>query len=218
MAVDAIIFDFDGIIIDTETPDMEVWQEFYRSKGLDLPVSLWMRRVGYNEGDAFNPATHYEQLTGIRLDEAFLQNHFKDYVERCARQPVLPGVYNLIQQASKAGIRLAIASSSRREWVERWLRQHNLWSYFDCILTREDVNLGKPAPDLYLSAVKCLDVPAERCLAIEDSPNGMKAALAAGLRCIAVLNPLTARLERPDVTLTLESLADFDLQELLSRF
>src|SRR5262245_17114422 len=214
MAVDAIIFDFDGVIIDTETPDMEAWQEFYRSKGLDLPVSLWMKRVGYNENDAFDPAKHYRQVTGIALDDAFLQNHIKGYIERCARQPVLPGVHELIQQSSEAGIRLAIASSSRRDWVERWLRQHSLWSYFACVLTREDVKQGKPAPDLYLKAMECLAVPVERCLAIEDSPNGMKAALAAGLRCIAVPNPLTARLECPDVTLTLKSLADLDLRTL----
>jgi HAD superfamily hydrolase (TIGR01509 family) len=218
LAVDAIIFDFDGVIIDTETPDLELWQDFYRAKGLDLPISLWLRRVGYNEGDAFNPATHYEQLTGTVLDEAFHQNHVKQYMERCASQPILPGVLNLIEQASGAGIRLAIASSSYRDWVDRWLRHHNLSHYFDCMRTREDVKQGKPAPDLYLSAIKCLGVSVERCIAIEDSPSGMKAALAAGLRCIAVPNPLTIRLERPDVTLALTSLADLDLQSLLVRF
>jgi HAD superfamily hydrolase (TIGR01509 family) len=217
LAVDAIIFDFDGVIIDTETPDLEVWQDFYHSKGLDLPITLWLRRVGYNEGDAFDPARHYETLTGVTLDAAFHQDQRKQYMERCYRQPVLPGVLNLIEQASRAGIRLAIASSSYRDWVDRWLRHHNLSQYFECVMTREDVKHGKPSPDLYLSAIKCLGIPAERCLAIEDSPNGMKAALGAGLRCIAVPNPLTIRLERPEVTLTLTSLADLDLQNLLSQ-
>ncbi len=218
MAVDAIIFDFDGVIIDTETPDMEVWRDFYRSKGLDFSVGLWSRRVGYNENDAFDPATHYEQLTGHRLDESFNREHLKRYMELCERQPILPGVLDLIQEASRAGIRLAIASSSYHDWVERWLRRHKLSDYFDCVVTRDNVKQGKPAPDLYLSAIECLEVPAERALAIEDSPNGMRAALAAGLRCIAVLTPLTALLERPAVSLTLTSLADLDLQELLSRF
>jgi HAD superfamily hydrolase (TIGR01509 family) len=218
MAVDAIIFDFDGVIIDTETPDLEVWQEYFRSHGLDAPASLWETRTGYNEGDIFDPALYFERLTGQRLDEAHLQEQFQRYLDRCRQQPVLPGVCDLLEQASLRGIKLAIASTSYRRWVEPLLKEHKLWHYFDCVCTREDVEQGKPAPDLYLAAAACLDLPVDRCVAIEDSPNGMRAALAAGIRCIAVPNPLTARLERPQVTLTVPSLADLDLQALLSRF
>src|SRR2546423_11186149 len=146
MAVDAIIFDFDGVIIDTETPDMELWQEIYRKHGLDLSPKLWMKRVGYNEDDAFDPARHFEQMTKTNLDEAFRQNQYQQYVERCAKLPLLPGVLNLIQQASAQGIKLAIASSSYYKWVGRWLDQHHLHGYFDCIRTREHVANGKPAP------------------------------------------------------------------------
>lgn len=218
MAVDAIIFDFDGVIIDTETPDLEVWQEFFRSHGLDAPTSLWATRTGYNEGDVFDPARHFERLTGQPLDEAHRQEQFQRYLDRCRRQPVLPGVRDLLEQAALRGIKLAIASSSYRRWVEPLLRQHKLWHYFDCVCTREDVKQGKPAPDLYLAAAACLGLSVDRCVAIEDSPNGMRAALAAGIRCIAVPNSLTARLERPEVTLIVPSLADLELPALLSRF
>jgi HAD superfamily hydrolase (TIGR01509 family) len=218
MAVDAIIFDFDGVIIDTETPDLELWQAAFRNRGLDLSESMWSKRVGYNEDDAFDPATHYEKVTGSPLDATFFETHKRQYLERCASQPVLPGVLEILREAPDRGIKLAIASSSYRNWVERWLRQHNLYHYFDCIRTRDDVKEGKPAPDLYLSAAQCLGIPVEDCLAIEDSPTGMRAALAAGIRCIAVPNALTARLERPGVALTLTSLADLDLQTLIARF
>ncbi len=218
MTIDAIIFDFDGVIIDTETPDFELWQAFYRSHGLDLNSDLWLTRVGASIGAGFDPITHFRELTGATLDDQFQQTHFNKYVEICAQQPVLPGVLSVIQQASQQGIKLAIASSSYYDWVERFLRQHQLLDYFDCIRTRGDVKEGKPAPDLYLSAVECLGVPADRCIAIEDSPNGMRAALAAGIRCVAVPNPLTLRLARPEVALTLTSLAEFDLAQLMTEF
>ncbi len=218
MTVDAIIFDFDGVIIDTESPDLEVWQQFYRLHGLDLSLDVWARRVGHNEDDSFDPALHFEKLTGLPFDQALKQANYQRYLARCAQQPILPGVLALLQAASDQGIRLAIASSSYRVWVERWLRHHNLWHYFLCVRTRDDVVKGKPAPDLYLSAAACLGVPVNRCLAIEDSPIGMQAALSAGIRCIAVPNPLTALLALPNVSLRLQSLADVDLQSLLAQF
>src|SRR5258708_3953910 len=218
MTIDAIIFDFDGVIIDTETPDFELWQAFYRSHGLDLNSDLWLTRVGASIGAGFDPITHFRELTGTALDTEFQQAHFNKYLELCARLPVLPGVVFLLEQASKQGLKLAIASSSYFDWVQRFLQQHNLVDYFDCICTRGDVKEAKPAPDLYLLAAECLDVPVNRCIAIEDSPNGMKAALAAGIRCIAVPNSLTLRLARPEVALTLTSLAEFDLAQLMTEF
>jgi len=218
MTIEAIIFDFDGIIIDTESPDLEVWQDCYRAHGLDLTLDVWAKRVGHNEDDSFDPVAHFEKITGQPFDPALRQANVQRYLDRCASQPILPGVTALLQAARDHGIPLAIASSSYRKWVERWLRHHNLWHYFACIRTRDDVAKGKPAPDLYLSAAACLGVPVERCIAIEDSPIGMQAALSAGIRCIAVPNPLTARLPLPNVNLRLQSLADIDLQGLLAQF
>src|SRR5450755_1793148 len=197
MAVDAIIFDFDGVILDTETPDYEVWREFYHKHGIDLSTELWLTRVGSVIGIGFDPAQHFEQLTGVQLDPEFLKTHFDNYVQRCDEQPILPGVKDLLRQASEQGIKMAIASNSYMDWVERWLRQHALYDYFQCICTRGDVERGKPAPDLYLLAAQCLNIPVDRCIAIEDSPMGMEAAIAAQIRCIAVPNPLTKTLTRP---------------------
>jgi HAD superfamily hydrolase (TIGR01509 family) len=218
MAVDAIIFDFDGVVIDTETPDYELWREFFHSEGLELPVELWLKRVGTNETESFSPVEHYKALTGKALDDSYTNGHYKRYLDRCDQQPLLDGVEALIQEASKRGIKLAVASSSYLEWVGPRLKQHHLWQYFDCIRTRDDVKMGKPAPDLYLSAAECLGVPVARCIAIEDSPNGMKAALAAGMRCIAVPNQLTNQLVRPEVAITVTSLAEYTLDRILAEF
>src|SRR5258708_1632716 len=145
MTVDAIIFDFDGVIIDTETPDFQVWQEYYRDHGLDLSAEMWLTRVGSVNGKGFDPAVHFEQLTGTKLDKVFLQAHFDVYLRRCGEQPILPGVKDILMQASAHGIRLAIASNSYIDWVERWLYQHELYEYFDCICTRGEVKERKPA-------------------------------------------------------------------------
>src|SRR5579859_70089 len=163
MAVDGIIFDFDGVIIDTETPDFELWQDFYRSHELDLDVDLWLSRVGVETGGGFQPEEYYEQLTGKPLDAAFKHDFLQRYIERCAQQPILSGVREMIQEASDRGIKLGIASNSTWDWVGRWLRQHELVRYFQCIRTREDVKKPKPAPDIYLSVVDCLGIPVERC-------------------------------------------------------
>ncbi len=219
MAVEAIIFDFDGVIIDTETPDYEVWRDFYQSRGLELPMELWLHRTGIDIANtAFDPAQYFAQITGTALDTHILQMQYNDYLDRCAAQPILSGVLDLLEQARQAGIKLGLASNSDRKWVDRWLAQHNLHRYFDCIRSRDDVKEGKPAPDLYLSTVACLGIAVDRCLAIEDSPIGMRATLAAGIRCVAVPNPMTIHLTRPEVALTVKSLAELELQTLLSQF
>ncbi|MEP7289837.1 MAG: HAD family phosphatase [Chloroflexota bacterium] len=215
--VDGLIFDFDGVILDTETPDFEVWQNVYQAHGLELPLDLWITRVGSITGAGFNPQTHFEKMTESSLDEAFLKAHEANYLAMCDQLSILPGVEAILSAAKQRGIKLAIASNSVRVWVETRLKQHNLYHYFDCIRTRDDVTQVKPAPELYLSAAACLDLPVERCVAIEDSPTGMNAALAAGMRCIAVPNTITIRLQRPEVTLTLNSLADFNLDQLIAQ-
>lgn len=220
MSVAAIIFDFDGVIIDTETPDFETWRDLFYEQGLDLTPDLWVQRVGATANDMhFSPERYYEQLTGSALDEAALKQQRANYLARCQAQPVLPGVIELITFALEHDIQLAIASNSYSAWVERYAKAAGLRDYFECVRTLDDVSNGKPAPDVYLSAAACLGVPVERCIAIEDSPTGMKAALAAGIRVVAVLNALTAPLMRPDeVSLTMNALSEMTPQALMDCF
>src|SRR5262249_1059869 len=114
--------------------------------------------------------------------------------------------------ALRSGLRLGVASSNNRYWVESFLVQHSIRTHFSVIRTIEDVAVGKPAPDLYWSAVQGLGVRPQHCLAVEDSANGVRAALAAGIGCVvAVPNKLTAHLPFPDrVDARVESLTDLD--------
>lgn len=219
MTVKAIIFDLDGTIIDTESPDFWSWEALYKEYGVPLTADLWERRTGSVDLSGFNPAHHLEQLTGIKIEPAALETQVKAYMEGCENQPILPGVLEIIQQARQQGIKLGIASNSDRPWVERWLKHHALDHYFDCVMTRDDVKEPKPAPELYLKAAAGLNVAIDECIAIEDSPVGMQAVLAAGIRCIAVPNWVTTNYPRPEgIALILTSLSDIDLPTLLARF
>lgn len=219
MSIEAIIFDFDGVIIDTETPDFETWRVCFRERGLDLTPELWAERVGGVANDLhFSPESYYEQLTGTALDAAAVNGQRMMYLDRCRRQPVMPGVLELIRYAQEQGIMLAIASNSYGDWVEDFATRAGVWDSFGCVSTVGDVSKGKPAPDLYLNAAACLGVPVERCIAIEDSPTGMRSALAAGMRVVAVVTPLTAPLARPaGVALTLNALSEISPTTLLEQ-
>jgi HAD superfamily hydrolase (TIGR01509 family) len=223
MTLKALIFDLDGTIIDTETPDYDSWREIYHQHGLELSIDLWKQRVGKvvfaGAPGIFDPEDHFRKLAGFALDETTLRRHYERYMELCRAQPVLPGVMPILQGAAERGIKLGVASNSDRGWVEEWLRHFHLRTFFECVRTRDDVLFAKPFPDIYLSAARGLGVQPNVCIAIEDSPTGMEAAIAAGVRCIAVPNYMTAHHERPaGVSLTLRSLAETTLDDLLARF
>jgi beta-phosphoglucomutase-like phosphatase (HAD superfamily) len=133
----------------------------------------------------------------------------------CDALPLLPGVLALLHDARDLGLARACASSSSSGWVEGWLTRHGIRELFDAIATRDHVTRVKPDPELFLLAAARLGVPAEACVVFEDSANGMRAALAAGMRCVAVPNALTRRIERPAVDLVVSSLAERPLAEIL---
>jgi HAD superfamily hydrolase (TIGR01509 family) len=133
----------------------------------------------------------------------------------CAGQPLLPGVLSLLRDAKALGLRRAVASSSSCGWVEGWLTRHGIRELLDVVVARDDVRQVKPDPELFLLAASRLGVPPGQCVVFEDSPNGMRAALAAGMRCVAVPNALTRPLARPDVDLALASLDERPLAAIL---
>ena len=133
----------------------------------------------------------------------------------CDGQPLLPGVEALLRDAKALGLGRAVASSSSCGWVEGWLRRHGIRDLLDVVVARDDVRKVKPDPELFLLAASRLGVSPAACVVFEDSPNGMRAALAAGMRCVAVPNALTRPLERPEVDLVLDSLEERRLGAIL---
>ncbi|MDK1081148.1 MAG: HAD-IA family hydrolase [Anaerolineae bacterium] len=218
MKIKALIFDFDGLILDTETPEFQVWQTIYNQYGHQLMAEKWGQIVGGWGASKFDAAEHLAEIAGdvINLDE--LRARYRSESDALILiQPILPGVVDYLDQARQLGIQLAIASSSPHSWVDPHLTRLGLADRFDIIICADDVPPGrtKPNPDLFLKALEELGVGTGQAIVLEDSPNGVRAAHAAGIFVVLVPNPLTAKLKTDDSNVTLDSLADMPLQELL---
>jgi HAD superfamily hydrolase (TIGR01509 family) len=212
----ALIFDFDGLILDTEGPDYRAWQEIFREHGYELPFDLWSGVIG-RAGDYFDAVEHLEGQIGRDLDrEAIRTRHKTRHMELIEQEAVLPGVLGYLDEARRLGLKLAIASSASRVWLTDHLSRLGLAGHWTSIHSRDDVERAKPDPDLYLAALRALEVRPEEAIALEDSPNGVKAAKAAGIFCVAVPNPLTARLDLSGADLQLGSLQDIPLAEVIA--
>jgi HAD superfamily hydrolase (TIGR01509 family) len=202
----AIIFDFDGTILETELPDYLSWQEAYQEHNCELPLALWLAAVGGSAVD-FDPYAHLEQQLGRAVDRAQLRDRRRARLNALvAEQRLRPGVLETITTAQRLGLRLGVASSSGREWVEGHLNALGLRDVFEVVFTRDDVVRVKPDPALYHMAVSALDVSPVAAVAIEDSRNGMLAAKAAGLHCVVVPNAVTQQLRFPEADLQMSSL------------
>jgi len=212
----AIVFDFDGLILDTEEPVYRSWLEVYQAHGEDLPFERWAQIVGSTTAD-FHPQHHLEERLGRPLPKEVLDRRIDRRTEMVLAQKVLPGVVRHIEEAKAMGLKLGVASSSTNEWVRGHLARIGILDRFDCMRCRDDVANAKPEPDLYIAVLGCLGVLASEAIAIEDSPNGVLAAKRAGLRCVAIPNSITAGLDLGQADVQLASLADVTLAELLRK-
>jgi len=217
MPLRALLFDFDGLILDTEFPIYEAWCEDYLAHGHELPLDVYAACVG-SDFNRFDPKSHLESLVGKEIDwpDRDLWRE-RNALERVKKLPPLPGVVALLDAAEAKGLPCAVASSSPRSWVEGHLSRLGLLDRF--LLTRcsDDVAAPKPAPDLFLSAAAGLGVTPGEALVLEDSRNGLLAAMAAGCPCVVVPNRVTAHLDFAGAAKVLASLEDLDLENALNR-
>ena len=211
----ALIFDFDGLILDTEGAIFQAWQEVYHEHGQELPLELWTRIIGTHSD--WDPVAELELKLARPLDRDAVR------VAKRAREkelievlPLLPGVREWHAEARQRGLKLGVASSSRGEWVLGHLRRLGLDDW-DCIRCRDDVRNPKPEPDVYQAVLECLGVDAGDAVAIEDSSHGVAAAKRAGLYCIAVPCSMTAGLDLSQADLCLRSLDEMTLEEFLRK-
>ena len=216
MKVRALVFDFDGLILETETPAYQAWVEIYREFGHELPKELWLDYIG-REGGWFDALAYLEGLVGPREDrDAIQQRRDTRKTELVMAVAETAGLRALLSDARARGLRLAVCSSSTPKWVLGHLERLGLRSFFDHVQCRDRPDLrAKPAPDLYLAACAGLGVRPDEAIAFEDSRNGMLAAQAAGIRCVVVPNQLTIAMDLDGADHRFESLAAVALQTLL---
>ena len=216
----ALIFDFDGLILDTETPDYITWKNIFSEAGFELPISEWGSIIGGCGISSFDPAEHLSRLSQGRLDSDSLRLRQRSECHSAiAGESVLPGVLEMIHAAKEANLKLAIASSSPHSWVDTHAKRLGIFDHFDAVICADDVGVGrtKPNPDLFLLALDQLEVKKDAAVVFEDSPNGVKAAKQAGIFVIAVPNPVTSLLVIEDANLILSSLSELPLSELMNK-
>lgn len=190
--MEAVIFDMDGVIIDSEPIHREVGMNTFQHLGLSVPDKLLDSFVGISAKqmwtklkNIYNLQQSIEDLISMELDRYI---NYLDYLLMQKKIKPIPGVVELIKDLSKNKVKLALASSSSARNIDLVLKMFNLERFFAAKICGDDVSNGKPAPDIFIQTLKCIDVRAEDCFVIEDSRNGVKAAKSAGIKCIGFCN------------------------------
>lgn len=205
----AVIFDFDGTIIDTESAWFDIYQQILKERhGFDLTLDEFVKVVGSTDGKLFD---RIEETLGFTLDRAEFHELVNARFEIIREQLTLrDGFLETAKQLEARGIAMAVASSSTREWIEGFLTKYGLISYFPIIVSADDVETVKPDPAIYLTALDRLGVTADEAIAVEDSYNGSIAAISAGIHCLIIPNDVTRSLSFHEKGQLMESFADFD--------
>ncbi|MGB0775075.1 MAG: HAD family hydrolase [Akkermansiaceae bacterium] len=192
-SAEAVLFDFDGIILNSEWPIYQTWLEVFQREGKDLPPDVYVQCIG-SDFDTWSPEKHLEDLTGKTFDWPEINAQRQVEIERNLQgSPPMAGVIPLLEKLS--GQKTAVVSSSSHHWVDGWIETLNLTKHFETLVCRGDAPRIKPAPDLYLEGARQLEVAPENCLVIEDSYNGMLSAHEAGMKVLAVPTALTEMMD-----------------------
>ena len=215
----AFLFDFDGLILDTETASRAGWQWLYREHGHELPPEKWQLMVGTVGG--WDPWAHLEDLVGEPLERDTLnERRYAHELTLIEAEQLRPGISTYLAAAERHGLKRAIVSSASRRWIDMHLQRLEREVGWDAIVTADhDPERAKPRPTLYLEALEQLGVAADEAIAFEDSPNGALGAKRAGIYVVGIPNAVTRELHlAAAVDLMLDSLADLPPDDLLAGF
>jgi HAD superfamily hydrolase (TIGR01509 family) len=215
--IKALLFDFDGVIVDTEVPTFQAWREVYAEYGVELALDDWLPAVGSGSSTsgAFDAVAHLEGLIGTTLDrEAVVERRSRRKAELYSAAPLLPGVRERLAEARERGIATAIVTRNREDRVKAQCAAVDLDHEWQAVVCANEEPTRDKA-ELYRHALAVLEVVASEALAFEDSPSGVRAARRARVLCIAVPNEITRHATFDDVDLVLYSLAEQSLDEIL---
>ena len=210
----ALVFDFDGLILDTETPLIDAYAAVHRAHGVSFDRTAFLRSVGHADYsfDPWHGFSPHADRVALELERRGLKEGL------LLRQPVLPGVVQLLDGARALGWRVGLASNSDHAWVDGHLKRLELYARFDFIACREDAASPKPEPDLYRLVLNQFGLRGHEAVAFEDSHTGSLAAKRAHLWVVAAPNESTAHHDFSHVDLLVKSLADVSLDILRERF
>ncbi len=210
----AVIFDFDGTLVDTETAEFEARKAVLAKYDVPLSMEDWQHNIGLATND-FDPFQALVEKLGDDFNRTALNAQVSYAANNFVRkQPLLPGVTEIIDALIAADITIAVASNSPHSWVDNWLAFHGLLPKMATVVCRDDVEFGKPAPDIYNVVTARLGYAPETMISIEDSHTGVASAKAAGLQSIAVPLPFITGHDYSAADLHITSIADLTLEAL----
>jgi putative hydrolase of the HAD superfamily len=213
-----LIFDFDGLILDTETPAYHAWVKIYSQFGCTLPLNLWKSSIGTND-QYFDPLTYLHSISHEVINDKEIVGVYKEIVEELVlKEQILPGIFGLLKAAQKRRYKLAVASSSPIAWVKKYCILFGINDFINCYATKEDVIHTKPEPDLYIMALKKLGLDPNSVIALEDSPSGVQAAKKACIFTIAIPSSLTQQLDFSAADMVVTSALSIKLEQLSKLF
>lgn len=215
--IKALLFDFDGLILDTEYPLFQVWQDEFLTYGQNLEIETWAIGLGtsHTGNEIFNDLDKHFKFEINRAD--FIKKCEKRAIKKIINQPIQPGVEQYIKVAKNLGLKLGVASSSERTWVIGHLKRLGIIANFDCVFCQEDVKKVKPDPELFNRVLEYFRITPDQAVVFEDSPNGISAAISAGIMCVAVQNSVSRHLKITHADIVLESLEQIPLEQLLEK-
>jgi HAD superfamily hydrolase (TIGR01509 family) len=203
--IHAILFDLDGLMVDSEPHSLASWRAILSSRGVGLDPAVSERMFGLRQIEA---ARMLVEVYGLADQPSLLGREKEEYQLRHLDGQInsMPGLYELLNEIDRRELRTAVASSGARPYVNAVLQAIGLTGRFRVIVTGDDVVNGKPAPDVFLAAARAVHIDPPGCLVLEDAPSGVQAAKAAGMRCVAVPNAHTRVLDLSSADVILPSL------------
>jgi HAD superfamily hydrolase (TIGR01509 family) len=213
----AVLFDFDGTLWDSETAVFAVFRELYAEHGNELTIQTWSAAIGTVDG--FDPYAELNRLHDGGLDIDVIRTTTEERIlETAGTVPLRPGVAGFLRQLDEAGVRRAVVSSDRSEWIVAHLERLGWPDGWSAMVSADgDAARAKPNPHLYLAALELLEVPGSVTFAVEDSPNGIRAAKAAGIPCVCVPNEATAGLDLSEADLVAPTFEDLTVDDVWRR-
>jgi len=215
--IKALLFDFDGTVVDTESVDLRAWTEVFEAHGVAVPLERFALRIGTLTGP--DELDELDALLDAPCDrDAVTATRRARERELLELEPLRPGIRAYLDDARELGLLVGIVSSSSRSWIDLNIERLGIADAWAAVVCADgDTDRCKPSPALYVEALELLGVAADEAIAIEDSPNGIAAARAAGIFCVGFPNDVTSTLDLSSADLVVDSLEDVPLADLLAR-
>ena len=211
----AIIFDMDGTLLESTEADYMAWEKVFKAYGRDLTYQSYVPLLGIRSVDVIRNILGFSNETDVARVLIEKYERFVDYVNEHPVKPVV-ATDDFLQHLSKYDVQVGLATSSRQQKTMLLLQRLDFLKYFNAIVTGEQVQNSKPAPDIFLRAAEKLNIDPQHCLVIEDGPIGVAAAKSAGMKCIAITTTHPAeKLQQADWII--DSYEGADIMEIISQ-